>query len=214
MGARLPSLAQIAGDPTTAWETVQLHRYGQTATVQIHRLTCLWYRSHRDRPLTMLLVHDPSSKRALRAGAHLHRFGRIQRRARRALRLSLVDRGRLRGRQAARRRRRSAQPHRASRQAHRPVRAALHEPDNHLVRAPRPQPHRRGRTPRPRALVPHQDQPLDSRHARQAQTHDHRRAIFPRSTTQSLPPENQRHPTSLGRSSSKRRKSRSQKCCK
>ena len=62
MGARLPSLAQIAGDPATAWETVQLHRYGQTATVQIHRLTCLWYRSHRDRPLTMLLVRDPSRK--------------------------------------------------------------------------------------------------------------------------------------------------------
>ena len=62
MGARLPSLPQIAGDPATAWKTVQLHRYGQTATVQIHRLTCLWYRSHRDRPLTMLLVRDPSRK--------------------------------------------------------------------------------------------------------------------------------------------------------
>jgi hypothetical protein len=62
MGARLPSLQQIAGDPATAWETVQVRRYGQTATVQIHRLTCLWYRSHRDRPLTMLLVRDPSSK--------------------------------------------------------------------------------------------------------------------------------------------------------
>lgn len=62
MGARLPSLAQIASDPATPWETVQVHRYGQTATVQIHRLTCLWYRSHRDRPLTMLLVRDPSSK--------------------------------------------------------------------------------------------------------------------------------------------------------
>jgi hypothetical protein len=62
MGARLPSLAQIAGDPATAWETVQVRRYGQTATVQIHRLTCLWYRSHRERSLTMLLVRDPSSK--------------------------------------------------------------------------------------------------------------------------------------------------------
>jgi hypothetical protein len=61
MGARLPSLAQIARDPTTAWETVQVRRYGQTATVQIHRLTCLWYRSHRDRPLTMLLVRDSST---------------------------------------------------------------------------------------------------------------------------------------------------------
>jgi hypothetical protein len=62
MGARLPPLAQIAGDPATAWETVQVHRYGQTATVQIHRLSCLWYRSHHDRPLTTLLVRDPSSK--------------------------------------------------------------------------------------------------------------------------------------------------------
>ncbi|HTX10750.1 MAG TPA: transposase [Solirubrobacteraceae bacterium] len=60
MGARLPSLAQIASDPATPWETVQVHRYGQTATVQIHRLSCLWYRSHRDRPMTMLLVRDPS----------------------------------------------------------------------------------------------------------------------------------------------------------
>jgi len=62
MGARLPSLAQIATDPNTAWQTVQVRRYGQTATVQVHRLTCLWYRSHRDRPLTVLLVRDPSSK--------------------------------------------------------------------------------------------------------------------------------------------------------
>ncbi len=62
MGARLPSLAQIASDPTTAWETVQVRRYGQTSTVRIHRLTCPWYRSHRDRPLTMLLVRDRSSK--------------------------------------------------------------------------------------------------------------------------------------------------------
>lgn len=61
MGARLPSLAQIAGDSATAWETVQVRRYGQTATVHIHRLTCLWYRSHRDRPLSVLLVRDPSS---------------------------------------------------------------------------------------------------------------------------------------------------------
>jgi hypothetical protein len=61
MGARLPSLAQIASDPATAWETVQVRRYGQTATVEIHRLTCLWYRSHRDRPVTVLLVRDPSS---------------------------------------------------------------------------------------------------------------------------------------------------------
>lgn len=62
MGARLPSLARIAGDPSIVWETVQVRRYGQTATVQIHRLTCLWYRSHRDRPLTMLLVRDPANK--------------------------------------------------------------------------------------------------------------------------------------------------------
>lgn len=62
MGARLPSLAQIATDPATAWETVPVRRYRQTVTVQIHRLTCLWYRSHRERPLTMLLVRDPSSK--------------------------------------------------------------------------------------------------------------------------------------------------------
>ncbi|MGH2867928.1 MAG: IS701 family transposase, partial [Solirubrobacteraceae bacterium] len=62
MGARLPSLAQIAGEPATAWETAQVRRYGQTATLQIHRLTCLWYRSHRDRPLRVLLVRDPSSK--------------------------------------------------------------------------------------------------------------------------------------------------------
>jgi DDE superfamily endonuclease len=62
MGARLPSLAQIASDPATQWQTVQVQRYRQTATVQIHRLSCLWYRSHRDRPMTMLLVRDPSGK--------------------------------------------------------------------------------------------------------------------------------------------------------
>ena len=62
MGARLPALAQIATDPNTAWQAVQARRYGQTATVQVHRLTCLWYRSHRDRPVTVVLVRDPSSK--------------------------------------------------------------------------------------------------------------------------------------------------------
>ena len=46
----------------------------------------------------------------------------------------------------------------------------------------------------------HADQPVDSRHARQAQTHDHRHAIFPGSATPPLPRENQRYPTSLGRS--------------
>lgn len=61
-GARLPSLTQIASDPSTVWQTAQVRRYGQTATVQIHRLSCLWYRSHRDRPLSMLLVRDPSSR--------------------------------------------------------------------------------------------------------------------------------------------------------
>jgi len=66
MGARLPSLVQIASDPATAWQTVEVRRYGQTAAVQIHRLTCLWYRSHRDRLLTMLLlVRDPSSNEQL-----------------------------------------------------------------------------------------------------------------------------------------------------
>jgi hypothetical protein len=62
MGTRLPSLALIATDPVTQWETVQVRRYGQTVTVQIHRRTCLWYRSHRDRPLTILLVRNPSGK--------------------------------------------------------------------------------------------------------------------------------------------------------
>jgi DDE superfamily endonuclease len=62
MGAKLPSLSEIATDPDTVWETAQVRRYGQTATVRIHRLTCLWYRTYRDRPLTVLLVSDPASK--------------------------------------------------------------------------------------------------------------------------------------------------------
>jgi hypothetical protein len=62
MGARLPSLQEIATDPDTAWETAQVRRYGQTATVRIHRLRCLWYRTYRARPLTVLLVSDPDSK--------------------------------------------------------------------------------------------------------------------------------------------------------
>jgi DDE superfamily endonuclease len=62
MGARLPSLKQIAIDPDTVWETTQVRRYGQTATVRIHRLTCLWYRTYRDRPLTVLLISDAASK--------------------------------------------------------------------------------------------------------------------------------------------------------
>jgi hypothetical protein len=61
-GARLPSLTHIATHPDTIWETTQARRYGHSATVRIHRLTCLWYRAYRDRPLRVLLISDPASR--------------------------------------------------------------------------------------------------------------------------------------------------------
>ncbi len=196
MGARLPSLAQIASDPNTAWQTVQVRRYGQTATVQIHRLTCLWYRSHRDQPLTVLLVRDPASKEpydlAL-VSTHLHSASAqlVERFACRwSIEVAFEDAKQLAGVGEARNRTEQA--------VNRSLRPALPEPDDHLVRAPRTQPCGRRRAPRPRALVPHQNQPLDRRHARQAQTHDHRRAIFTRSAARALQAENQRHPASMG----------------
>jgi DDE superfamily endonuclease len=62
MGARYPSLTEIATNPTTAWEITQVRRYRQTTTVRIHRPSCLWYRTYRDRPLTVLLVSNLGSK--------------------------------------------------------------------------------------------------------------------------------------------------------
>jgi hypothetical protein len=40
-----------------------VRRYGQTATVEIHRLTCLWHRSHRERSLTTLLLGGDRSRK-------------------------------------------------------------------------------------------------------------------------------------------------------
>ena len=48
-GARLPSLAKIALDPTTTWTERTVQRYGKTETLKLHEIDCLW------RPLAPIL---------------------------------------------------------------------------------------------------------------------------------------------------------------
>jgi hypothetical protein len=63
-GPKLPPPAQIAADPHTTWQTVRVDRYQQTTTLQVHRRDCLWYTNHRRRPLTILLVRDPTGRKS------------------------------------------------------------------------------------------------------------------------------------------------------
>ncbi len=71
--------------------------------------------------------------------------------------------------------------------------------DDHLVRALRPPPRRRQRTPQTPPLVSHQDRPLVRRHARQAPPRDHRQPTSPRSGVRAHTPRNRERPASMGR---------------
>jgi len=67
-----------------------------------------------------------------------------------------------------------------------------------LVRTLRPSPRRRRRAPPAPPLVPLEDQPVVRRHARQAQTRDHRLPISPRSGTRPQTSGNYASPTGMG----------------
>lgn len=57
-GERLPSLAQIATDPATAWQTIAARRYGKAARVEVHLFECLWPGALGYAPVKVLLVRD------------------------------------------------------------------------------------------------------------------------------------------------------------
>lgn len=69
VGARLPTLAQLATQPTTRWQRTQVPGYGGTTTlIEWTTGTALWYTTGTT-PLAMrwVLVRDPLGKRPLRA---------------------------------------------------------------------------------------------------------------------------------------------------
>lgn len=69
VGARLPSLAQIAADPQTAWQRDQLDWYdGQKRTLDWLSGTALWY-STGTQPLAIrwVLVRDPTAQLSTKA---------------------------------------------------------------------------------------------------------------------------------------------------
>ena len=41
-GKRLPTLTQIATGPATEWTAATIRRYGQTETLMLHTIDCLW----------------------------------------------------------------------------------------------------------------------------------------------------------------------------
>jgi hypothetical protein len=57
-GARLPSLAAIATDPTTAWVEQTVRRYGKTETLMLAVIDCLWEPLGPDTPVRVILLQD------------------------------------------------------------------------------------------------------------------------------------------------------------
>ena len=59
-GARLGSLAQIATDPTTAWQQITATRYGKTEQLNVVTLRCLWPGAFSYTPVTVVIIQDAS----------------------------------------------------------------------------------------------------------------------------------------------------------
>ena len=57
-GARLPSLAQVAADPATAWTAASVRRYAKTETVMLHQIDCLWGPLGAETPVRVILIQD------------------------------------------------------------------------------------------------------------------------------------------------------------
>ena len=62
-GARLPTMAQWAADASQPWQTLEFDRFGLHATLQVKTQKALYYKSGKDRLLTIVLTHDPLGKR-------------------------------------------------------------------------------------------------------------------------------------------------------
>jgi hypothetical protein len=57
-GRRLGSLAQIATDPATKWVEHTVRRYGNSETLLLHTLDCLWEPLGAQTPVRVILVQD------------------------------------------------------------------------------------------------------------------------------------------------------------
>jgi hypothetical protein len=57
-GARLRSLTTIALDPTTRWASTVAHRYGNTHTLQVLEIKCVWPEALLGLPVRVLLIQD------------------------------------------------------------------------------------------------------------------------------------------------------------
>ena len=62
-GARLPTMAQWAADPSQPWQVLHFDQFGLHATLAVKTRQALYYKAGKDRLLTIVLVHDTLGKR-------------------------------------------------------------------------------------------------------------------------------------------------------
>jgi hypothetical protein len=62
-GDRLPGRAEWAADPKQPWTRLDFDQFGLHATLDVKTIQALYYKSGRDRLLTIVLVHDVEGKR-------------------------------------------------------------------------------------------------------------------------------------------------------
>jgi DDE superfamily endonuclease len=61
-GDRLPGRAEWAADPKQPWERLDFDQFGLHAALEVKSIRALYYKSGRDRLLTIVLVHDVQGK--------------------------------------------------------------------------------------------------------------------------------------------------------
>jgi hypothetical protein len=62
-GDRRPGMAAWAADPKQPWERLDFDQFGLHAALDVKTIRALYYKSGRDRLLTIVLVHDVQGKR-------------------------------------------------------------------------------------------------------------------------------------------------------
>ena len=62
-GDRLPGMAEWAADPKQPWSRLDFDQFGLHAALEVKTIRALYYKSGRDRLLTIVLVHDVEGKR-------------------------------------------------------------------------------------------------------------------------------------------------------
>jgi DDE superfamily endonuclease len=62
-GDRLPGMAEWAADPKEPWTRLDFDQFGLHAALDVKTIRALYYKSGRDRLLTIVLVHDVEGKR-------------------------------------------------------------------------------------------------------------------------------------------------------